>query len=67
MRKVNNKTCEYNEICMYSEMIEDKLYNQLVNQFTKRKMNQRDLILHYLTIGICFMMDTRDIRELSIV
>ena len=52
---------------MYSEMIEDKLYHQLVNQFTKRKMNQRDLILHYLTIGICFMMDTRDTRELSIV
>ena len=51
---------------MYREMIEDKLY-QLVNQFTKRKINQRDLILHYLTIGICFMMDTRDTRELSIV
>lgn len=66
MRKVNNKTCEYNEIYMYREMIEDKLY-QLVNQFTKRKINQRDLILHYLTIGICFMMDTRDIRKLSIV
>ena len=47
---------------MYRDLIEDKLY-QVVDQFSKRKINQRDFILYYLTIIICFIIGTGELAR----
>lgn len=56
LRKINVKPCQYDKIYIDEDLIEDKLYQLIVQLNERKKMVPESCIQHYLKINILFMI-----------